>query len=109
MAPYLFAHGGEIHSSAIESSAHALSWYIQLPLFCLIMIGIYSLLQLLIKQRSTLFLILASILLITGFATYSVAPVISVTSITVGMASTLVITLIGLGETDGKKKDKETK
>lgn len=103
MVQYLFAHGGEIHDSTIESSAHALAWYIQIPLFIFIMVGVYSLLQLLIKQKSTLYLVIAFILLIVGFSTYELAPAISVMSITIGMAMTLLLTLLGLGNNSPAK------
>jgi hypothetical protein len=93
----LFAHAGETHETIVESTSHALAWYVQLPLFLLAVAGLYALSRVLFKTKSTAFLVDAFILLIAGFGLYKVAPVVSATAITIGMTTTLLVTLIGLG------------
>lgn len=108
MNTFLFAHAGEVHETVVESTAHTLAWYIQLPLFLLVTAGFFALSRLVFKKKSTAFLVTAFVLLIAGFGLYAVAPVISATAITIGMATTLLVTLVGLGEEsrDEKKKSK---
>ncbi len=93
-----FAHAGEIHETAVETTAHALAWYVQLPLAIFIVAGFYALLRLVIKSTANALLILSLLLLIAGFTLFSVAPLVSATAITVGMVITLLVTLVGLGQ-----------
>lgn len=95
--PLIFAHAGESHETVVESTSNALAWYIQLPLFLIVVAGLFALMQLIFKKKSTAFLVTAFALLIAGFGLYSVAPIVSATSITIGMATTLLVTLVGLG------------
>ena len=97
MLNFVFAHSGEEHSSTIESVAHELAWYIQLPIFIISVLVLGYLVWLLTKKQDTTVLIMATILLIAGFACFSVAPLISILSISLGMTATLFVTLIGLG------------
>lgn len=99
----LFAHAGESHESVVESTSHALAWYVQLPVFLIAVAGLFALSQLIFKKKSTAFLITAFALLIAGFGLYAVAPIISATAITIGMATTLLVTLVGLGAEEQAK------
>ncbi len=110
MINIIFAHADEIHESAIESSVHALAWFVQLPLAIFVGAGIFALLHLLVKKQSTALLVMSLLLLITGFGLFAVAPLVSATAITVGMIITLLVTLVGLGaEVEPQKSLKTSK
>ena len=98
----VFAHANEIHESAIETSVHALAWYVQLPLALFVGAGVFALPQLLIKNKATALLVMSFLLLVTGFGLFSLAPLVSATAITIGMVITLLVTLVGLGATPEK-------
>ena len=102
MIAFLFAHAGEVHDSALETTAHSLAWYIQLPIFLLALFGVFSILRMVLKDAQKASLITATLLLILGFGLFKIAPVVSATAITLGLITTLLTTLIDLG-TDKKE------
>jgi len=93
----IFAHAGEVHETTVETIAHELAWYIQLPIFIVSVFILGYVIWLITKKPDTTVLIMATILLIAGFLCFSIAPLISILSITVGMTATLFVTLVGLG------------
>lgn len=104
--PILLAHAGETHESTIEATAHEIGWYIQLPVFLLALAGFIAILYLLTKKTKLTVLLTASVLLVIGFGFYRLSPVVSATAITLGLVSTLFITLVGLGDDEHKMKEK---
>ena len=49
---------------------------------------------------------MATLLLLVGFGLYAVAPVVSATAITIGMVTTLLVTLVGLGNSSTAERKK---
>ena len=95
--PTLLAHAGESHESTLEATAHEIAWFIQLPLFLLAVAGFFSIIYMITKKRETATLMTAFVLLFAGFGLFQVSPIVSATAITLGLVSTLFITLVGLG------------
>lgn len=93
-----FAHGGEIHQSKLTAEIHAFAWYIQVPLFLCFVGAVFSLAWLITRKISTAMLATSFVLLILGFGSYQLAPIVSILSITLGLAATLFLTLIGSGK-----------
>jgi len=94
------AHADEAHSSTIESIAHSLGWYIQIPLFVVSVALFASIMWLTTKRIDRTLLATATLLLFTGFALATVSPLIGILSITIGLLSTLFMTLTGIGTPD---------
>lgn len=90
------AHAGESHQSTLTSKIHAFPWFIQLPLFLCLVGTVFSLTWIITKKISSSLLATSFVLLVAGFGTYQIAPIVSILSITVGLASTLFLTLVGL-------------
>lgn len=101
----IFSHAGEIHESTSEAASHALTWYEQIIIFIVVVFLVTKLLMFLTKKQDTTLMIVATLLLISGFGFFKLAPVISILSITLGLASTLIATLLGLS-IDNKKSTK---
>lgn len=98
----ILAHSTEIHETTIETTAHEFAWYVQLPIF-IVMVAIFAyLIWLLTRKKDTTLLITSLALLISGFGMFKVAPIVSATAITVGLISTLLVTLLGLGSDNTK-------
>ncbi len=102
MIRFIFAHAGEVHDSTITASAHELAWYVQLPLFFIVVAMFGSLIWLVSKRQDTTLLITSFALLIAGFSLFKVAPIASATAITLGLVTTLAVTLLGLGSPEKK-------
>lgn len=100
----LFAHAGEEHATTIEATAHELSWYVQLSIFLVSVLALSYFIWLITKKQDTTVLLTSTILLVAGFACFSVAPLISILSISIGMTATLFVTLVGLGKRETKAK-----
>jgi ABC-type proline/glycine betaine transport system permease subunit len=98
MLNFIFAHAGEDHSTEVETVVHELSWYVQLPIFFVVTALVAYIAWLITKKHDTTILITSTLLLVAGFAFFSVAPLVSILSITLGMTATLLVTLIGLGQ-----------
>jgi hypothetical protein len=101
-----FAHAGEVHESPVESASHALAWYGQLAMFLVLLLVVYTVVNMVFKKKSTALLITATLLLMVGFGLYAVAPVVSATAITIGMVTTLLVTLVGLGDSSTAERKK---
>ncbi len=99
----ILAHAGEAHSTKAETVSHELSWFIQLPVFVVSVLALGYFIWIITKKQDTTVLLTSTILLITGFACFSIAPLISILSISLGMTATLFVTLVGLGH--GETKD----
>ena len=99
----ILAHAGEVHENTIEKTAHGLAWYTQLTIFVISVLALAYFIWLITKKQDTTILLTSTILLIAGFACFSIAPLISILSISVGMTATLFVTLVGLGH--GVTKD----
>ena len=99
----ILAHAGETHGSDIAATAHELGWYIQLPLFIILVAVFASTVWLISKKMDTTLLVTAALLLITGFGLFEIAPLVSALAITVGLVTTLGVTLLGLGSEQGSK------
>lgn len=93
---HIFAHGGEVHSSPVISRIHSFAWYFQVPLFLCLIGAVFSLAWLLTKKVSSALLTSSFVLLVVGFGSYQVAPIVSILAITVGLGTTLFLTLVGL-------------
>ena len=106
MLNFIIAHSGEVHESSIETTVHELAWFVQLPLFIASVAAFAYAVWLISKDYSKTLLITSALLLISGFAFYSLSPLISVLSITVGLVATLLVTLLGLGSQDSGPKKK---
>jgi formate-dependent nitrite reductase membrane component NrfD len=93
-----FAHAGEDHATATEATNHMLQeWYIALPLFLLALVGVAAITYMLTKKsKPVTYLVITGILLISGIFAYTIAPIISIVSLAVGMAMTLVLVLFSL-------------
>lgn len=89
------AHSGEVHQSRLASQIHAFPWYIQVLLFLCIVGVIFSLAWLVTRKLPTAMLATSCALLVIGFGSYQLSPIVSVLSITIGLAATLFLTLIG--------------
>lgn len=98
----ILAHAGEAHESAIEATTHELAWYVQLALFLMFLVLFMGVLKILIRKTGVVILITASILLVAGFALFRLSPIVSATAITLGLFSTLFLTLVGLGDENKK-------
>lgn len=99
------AHAGETHGSSTESTMHLLeSWYLAIPLFILILIGIASVVFL-VSRRSiaATYISVVAILLFSGIFFYDKSPLLSAASITVGLFGSLLSVLAVLS---GHKNDK---
>lgn len=94
----ILAHAGEDHATTAEAVSHELSWFVQLPIFLVSVLVLGYFIWLITKKKDTTVLLTSTILLIAGFACFSVAPLISILSISVGMTATLFVTLVGLGQ-----------
>ncbi|MBP6961969.1 hypothetical protein KBB49_00320 [Candidatus Saccharibacteria bacterium] len=94
----LFAHAGEDHSTTAEAVAHQLEWFYQIPIFIVSVFIVGYFIWLITKKQDTTVLLTSTILLIAGFACFSVAPIISILSISIGIIATLFVTLVGLGQ-----------
>ncbi len=106
-----FAHGGEVHNTALEASAHSLAWYLQLLLLILGIIGFSGSIWFVTRRSDLTVLLTAFTLLVAGFTLFKISPVVSVISITVGLIATLLVTLFGLGDkptAQDKSKDTTT-
>jgi len=103
---YLFSHAEEIHTSTIESAAHSLQWYAQLPLFILMVAVFAAVVWLITKKQDITLLLTAALLLVSGVGFYEIAPLISVLAITVGLGATLFATIVGLSESPKKSNKK---
>lgn len=90
-----FAHGGEVHETASESTMHILSdWYIALPLFILVIAGFAALVYLATKRsKPVTYLSVVGLLLVAGVFMYDKSPVVSIVSLAVGMAMILASVL----------------
>jgi hypothetical protein len=94
-----FAHAGEHHDTAIEEAAHTLlaEWYIGLPLLVLVVAGLGAITYLLSrKSKSVTFGVVMMALLIIGFTTYDLSPVVSIVSISAGFAAVLLQVITSL-------------
>lgn len=91
-----FAHAGESHESTLSSTIHSFPWYIQLPLFFCVLGAVFSVAWLITKKVGSSLLATSFVLLVIGFGSYQVAPIVSILSITLGLTSTLFLTLVGL-------------
>ena len=96
----ILGHGGEVHTDSIETANHLLqSWYIELPLFLLIVAGAVAIIYLATKRNPlTTAVITALILLVSGFTLYTYSAAISVVSITLGLILSMGIAFISLLE-----------
>lgn len=103
----ILAHAGEEHVSEIESTVHAWPWYVQIPIFFLVLVAVMTLLWLLTRKVDLVVYISSFLMLIVGFVSFQVAPLISVVAITFGLIATLSATLISLGSPDSDKKHKK--
>ncbi len=103
MITQILAHAGEDHGSEAAATIHELAWYYQLPIFFLVFLGICTLIWLITKKLDLVILISSTMMLITGFLVFQVAPLVSIISITLGLIATLAVTLIGLGGPAAKK------
>lgn len=103
----LFAHAGETHSNASESTEHLLaSWYLAVPLFIVIVFGIASIVYLLSKRSvAATYLSVVAVLLFSGIFFYDRSPVLSAIAITVGLFGSLlsVLTVLSGPEKHTKK------
>jgi len=97
MLNYVFAHAGEEHETIVEATAHELSWFVQLPIFVITIAVVAYFIWLITKKIDTTILLTSTILLVAGFAFFSIAPLVSILSISIGMTATLFVTLTGLG------------
>jgi hypothetical protein len=104
MITYIFAHAGEEHTDTIESISHYLPWYIAIPVF-IIAISIIGYLTWIVsgKKIDTVALVLAFVLLISGLTLFTVSPIISVISITLGIILAGALTFLGLTSDNSKK------
>ena len=92
-----FAHGGETHANEALAQVHEISWFLQLPLFAIMVAVFAGIVWLLIKKPDVTALITSFALLVAGFGLFEVAPVVSAFAITAGLITTLGVTLLGLG------------
>lgn len=95
-----FAHAGEQHDSAATTASHYLQeWYIAVPLFLLCLAGAATVIYF-ISQRSkaATYISVVFLLLIAGVATYAVSTIISILSLTLGMAMILAMVLLSLAK-----------
>lgn len=97
MLIHIIAHAGETHESELVATAHELAWYVQLPLFVLLMAVFASVVWLISKKTDVTILTTSFVLLIAGFGLYQIAPLLSILAITAGLITTLLVTLLGLG------------
>lgn len=98
----ILAHGGETHNSVAVEKAHELQWFIQVPLYTIAIAVFAGIVWLISKSVDATLLITSAVLLISGFAFFQIAPVVSVLAISFGLVLTLGVTLLGLGA--GSKK-----
>ncbi len=98
----IFAHAGEEHATTAEAVAHQLEWFYQLPIFLVSVLVLGYFIWLITKKQDTTVLLTSTILLIAGFVCFSIAPLISILSISVGITATLFVTLMGLGHRETK-------
>jgi len=104
------SHADEVHTAAVSAAKHSLGdWYIGLPLFLLVVFGVGAIVQLTFKKSFITLTTLAVLLLVIGFTTYSISPLVSILSITLGLMGTLILTLTSLGspQTTPKAPNKE--
>ena len=104
MVVHILAHAGEEHTTGIEATVHEWAWYVQLPIFFLVLVAICTLLWLITNKVDVVLLVASFFMLITGFLVFSFAPLISVLAITLGLVATLSVTLVSLGSPTDKKK-----
>ncbi len=97
---HILAHAGEAHESAIESVAHSLAWYVQVPLFFVGAAFVAAVIWLITKRTDRTLMLTSFLLLVAGFALSGVAPIVALLSITTGLVVTLLVTLVGLGTTE---------
>lgn len=102
----LVAHAGEVHENTVESTFHSTEWYVQLPVFFLIVAVISGAIWLLTKSRTATTIVMSVLLLIGGFAMFSLTPIISIVSISTGLLAGLFLLLIGVAEKTSDDKDK---
>lgn len=93
-----FAHAGEQHETTAETTVHFLQdWYIALPLLILCIIGFATLVFFLSRRsKAATYLAVIGLLLVAGVFAYTQSPIISVVSLTAGMAMTLLLVLMSL-------------
>jgi hypothetical protein len=102
----LIAHAGELHVSVVESAGHWFEpWYVQVGIFAgsLLLVGAIS--KLFTKHSAWILLGLAITSLMAGFGLYSVAPIISILSLSCGLVVSMLLTIIGLS--GGEQKSGE--
>ena len=93
----LFAHGTEQHSEQTSQFEHIVTEpAFAIPLFILILIGIYYGLTSIGWPVSRIIIVELIIIFFTGVLTYSLIPALSITCITVGIISALFLTLTQL-------------
>lgn len=94
----IFAHGGEVHETAVEKTLHGIAWYIELPLFILGMLVIISIFWLITGKVEKTALLTSGVLLILGFVIATYSPLIAIISITTGLITSLFFTLVGISK-----------
>lgn len=103
MLSIILAHAGEEHSEVAEAVSHFAPWYIAIPIFIVVMAIIGYLTWLVSgKKLDTVFLVLALCMLIVGFTAFTISPIVSVISITIGIVLAGLLTFVGLAS-DSKK------
>jgi hypothetical protein len=103
MITQIIAHAGEEHSDVAEAVSHFAPSYIAIPLFFVVM-GIIGYLTWLVsgKKLDTVLIVLAICMLIIGFTAFTISPIVSVFSITIGIVLAGVLAFTGLAGTSSK-------
>lgn len=87
----LFGHAGEEHADLAASSTHLLEeWYVAIPLFFLVIALVAYLAWLVSNGNRHLTLgVVTFLLLIIGFTTFTISPIVSVLAILIGLGCSL--------------------
>jgi hypothetical protein len=94
---HLFAHAGQSHATSAETATHILQeWYIALPLFFISVIGLAVIIFLLSKSKPLTYMSVVALLLVAGVFMYDKSAVVSIVSLTLGMAMAMIIVMVSL-------------
>ncbi len=89
-----FAHAGEAHESTAEATKHLFTQpYLALPVFILVVIGLYYLLKAFRVADSTILLSELCLFFVVGIGAYSLVPAVSIFALSVGIGSALFVAL----------------
>ena len=97
---WLLAHGEDLHDATTSNLEHQLTQpYIALPLFIGFLLLLYSVLHTAFEvPKSQIALIFMAIFLVSGVLLYSLVPIVSIISLTLGVILSLFFALSAIAK-----------